>query len=188
MKSGFTAVLLAITLSLGCGGVAGAAPNANSCNAPAKSDFGTKNGTSFLDCYSLGERAFEREEYSKAHFYLFPLAKAGHGAAQRWVGDMTLEGKGALQNYKEAMNWYRLAYQHGFINSGIGKMYERGLGVSKDPVRAYLWYDLSQLSSFGSPDSREQRDRVAAKMTPAQIAEAQAMARKCQASNFKQCD
>ena len=28
----------------------------------------------------------------------------------------------------------------------------------------------------------------AAKMTPAQIAEAQAMARKCQASNFKQCD
>jgi hypothetical protein len=32
------------------------------------------------------------------------------------------------------------------------------------------------------------RNNVAAKMTPAQIAQGQEMARKCQASNFKQCD
>lgn len=105
MNRAITSALLAITLTLGCGGVAVAAPNANTCNAPAKSDFKTEKGTSFLDCYFLGERAFQREEYSKAYFYLFPLAKAGHGAAQRYVGDMTLEGKGALQNYKAAMNW-----------------------------------------------------------------------------------
>ena len=32
------------------------------------------------------------------------------------------------------------------------------------------------------------RNRVAAKLTPAEIAQAQEMARKCEASQFKQCD
>jgi hypothetical protein len=32
------------------------------------------------------------------------------------------------------------------------------------------------------------RDNIAKKMTPAQIEKAQDMARKCQASNFQQCD
>jgi hypothetical protein len=133
-------------------------------------------------------RAFERSEYSSAYFYLSPLAQAGHATAQRYLGDMSLQGRGALQDFKAAMKWYRLASEKGFINSGIGQMYERGLGFPKDLVRAYMWYDLSQLSAVGDSNSREHRNRVAAKMTTAQIAEARAMARKCQASNFKQCD
>lgn len=66
-------------------------------------------------------------------------------------------------------------------------MYANGQGVAQDYVRAHMWFNLGAISG-DSADAASNRDIVAARMTPAQIAEAQAMARKCQASNFKQCD
>jgi hypothetical protein len=65
-----------------------------------------------------------------------------------------------------------------------------GQGVTQDYVRAHMWFNLaaSSLSGEDQKNASTQRENVAAKMAPAQIAEAQAMARKCQASNFKQCD
>ena len=63
----------------------------------------------------------------------------------------------------------------------VAMMYRDGNGVKQDYRRAYMW--LSQTgSSYGSLPNLERA------MTIGQIAEAQAMARKCQASNFKQCD
>jgi hypothetical protein len=49
---------------------------------------------------------------------------------------------------------------------------------------------VSMASSGGNAGKKAADDlgRIAAKMTPQQIAEAQALARECQASNFKQCD
>jgi TPR repeat protein len=53
-------------------------------------------------------------------------------------------------------------------------MYEEGKGVTRDYVQAYMWFKL-----VGPADSvaAKNRDRVAAKMTPTQIAEAQKLAR-----------
>jgi hypothetical protein len=50
-----------------------------------------------------------------------------------------------------------------------------------------MWFNLGAISGENKSASTN-RDIVSKLMTPAQIAEAQAMARKCQASNFKQCD
>jgi hypothetical protein len=58
-------------------------------------------------------------------------------------------------------------------------MYKDGKGVPQDYVRAYMWLNLSTASQPAgfAEFSAKQRDEVASKMTPAQIAEAQKLAR-----------
>jgi uncharacterized protein len=61
-------------------------------------------------------------------------------------------------------------------------MYDEGRGVPQDYVQAHKWYNLA--ASRFPTSAKEFRDRavgnrdaIAAKMTPAQIAEAQKLAR-----------
>jgi hypothetical protein len=49
-----------------------------------------------------------------------------------------------------------------------------------------MWYNLAAVS--GDSDAVKNRDIVAAKMTPQQVAEAQKLARECQARKFTKCD
>ncbi len=63
---------------------------------------------------------------------------------------------------------------------GLGVMYERGQGVRQDYVQAHMWYSLAAARLPPGEDhdrAVEVRDAVAALMTPAQIAEAQKLAR-----------
>ena len=62
----------------------------------------------------------------------------------------------------------------------LGVMYDKGLGVPQDYVQAHMWYNLA--ASRRPPGeyrdiSVKSRDIVAEKMTPAQISEAQKLAR-----------
>ena len=66
-------------------------------------------------------------------------------------------------------------------------MYEYDQGVAQDYARAHMWYNMGEISGDNKTAS-SYRDNVAKKMTAADILKAQDMARKCQASNFKQCD
>lgn len=74
----------------------------------------------------------------------------------------------------------------------LGFMYHDGEGVSKDLVRAYMWFYLAASNyPAGEQDfleAIEARDLTADEMTPAQIAEARAMAQACQAQQYKNCD
>jgi TPR repeat protein len=96
------------------------------------------------------------------------------------------------QDYGEALKWYRLAAQQGdwSAQSNLGSMYSKGQGVIQDYTRADMWYSLAASRSSG--ESRERatrhRDAVATHLSPVQVARAQEMARKCEASNFKNCD
>ena len=49
-----------------------------------------------------------------------------------------------------------------------------------------MWWNLAAVK--GESEAVECRDIVAKLMTPQQIAEAQKLARECQARNFKNCD
>ena len=60
----------------------------------------------------------------------------------------------------------------------LGFMYELGQGVPQDYVQAHKWWNLA--AAKGDADAVKNRDIVAAKMTPAQIAEAQKLAREWQ--------
>lgn len=57
----------------------------------------------------------------------------------------------------------------------LGWMYVQGRGVLQDFVQAHKWYNLS--AAQGEQSAVEARDALAKQMTPAQIAEAQRLAR-----------
>ena len=55
---------------------------------------------------------------------------------------MYAKGRGVPQNYTEAVRWYRLAAEHGFVKamSNLGSMYSKGNGLPKDYALALRWY------------------------------------------------
>jgi TPR repeat protein len=95
------------------------------------------------------------------------------------------------RNPAQAVKLFRLAAKHGEAGAqfSLGSAYERGSGTTQDQVRAYMWYSLAAASgdSYAARFAQD-RDKIASKMTAAQISQARAMAQKCKASNFKSCD
>ena len=57
----------------------------------------------------------------------------------------------------------------------LGRLYAKGLGAPQDFVLAHMWFNLA--ASRGEAAALEERDALAAKMTPAALAEAQKRAR-----------
>ncbi len=124
-----------------------------------------------------GVAAYKRGDYKLAIQELTLLAEQGHGDAQYLLGQMYHGGLGVPLDYAEAALWYRRAAEQG--NPGcqflLGFLYSTGRGVPKDFIQAHFWFSVS--AARGSDASRKSRERVAKKMTPAQIAEAQRLAR-----------
>ena len=136
-------------------------------------------------------------------------AEQGYASAQYNLGVMYDSGQGVMQDYAEAVKWYRLAAQQGDVSAqyNLGVIYNNGQGVLQDYaeavkwyrlaaqqdkgvlqnyVKAHSWYNLS--AANGTATAAENRDGVAKRMTPQQIADAQKLARDCQARQFKGCD
>ena len=64
-------------------------------------------------------------------------------------------------------------------------MYAFGQGVLKDYVYAHMWGNLA--ASNGNEKGGKLRDFVEKEMTPAQIADAQKLARECVRKKYKGC-
>ena len=109
-------------------------------------------------------------------------------AARYMLAKIYLNGKGVTQDYKEAVKWYLLAAEQGSASAqyNLGVMYDNGEGVIQDYVRAHMWFNL--VTSKGSKKGRENREKATKIMTPAQIAEAQKMAREYEKNNCKNCE
>lgn len=80
-------------------------------------------------------------------------------------------------DYAPAMQLYRPLAERGNADAqnNLGFMYDTGQGVPQDNVLAHMWFNLA--AANGNANAAKNRDIVAAKMTPAQIAEAQKLAR-----------
>ncbi len=109
-------------------------------------------------------------------------AKQGHAEAQSNLGVMYERGQGVMRDHAEAVKWFRLAAVQGNAEalSNLGYMYGHGRGVQQDYVLAHIWFTLAA-SRFPPGKDRDKavegRDALAERMTPAQIAEAQRLAR-----------
>ena len=95
---------------------------------------------------------------------------------------MYYEGLGGPQDSAAALKWYRLAAAQGYARAqySLGYMYANGEGVPQDHVQAHKWLTLATITFTDKPERDEAikaRNSVAAQMTPAQIAEAQKLAR-----------
>ena len=114
-----------------------------------------------------------------------------HMGAQYTLGVMYLQGQGVPQDSTEALKRFRLAAVQGHVEAqnNLGLMYAMGQGVPQDYVRAHMWFSLSAAHSIGDEQklAEENRDEVARRMTPDQIAKAQRLSQQCQAQQFKGC-
>jgi uncharacterized protein len=85
--------------------------------------------------------------------------------------------QGVTQDYSAAASWYRKAADQGHseAQNNLGTAYYYGRGVPQDYINSHKWLNLS--AARGNKDAARNRDIVAKKMTPAQITEAQKLAR-----------
>ncbi len=132
--------------------------------------------------FDEGVAAYHRGDYATALSEFRPLAEQGNARAQRALGLMYRKGHGVPQDDAEAFRWDRKAAEQGFASAqrNLGVMYISGQGVTTDFVQAYKWLNIAA-SSFPPGKQRDRtvmvRDNVAKRMTPAQISEAQKLAR-----------
>jgi len=180
--------LAALLLALGLSGTANAGPYEDALAAYGRGDY----ATSLRFMRALGDQGDARAQGTLGVMYKFGRGvPQNHAEAAKWyrlaadqgipsaqwnLGVMYDKGEGVPQNYAEAVKWYRLAADQGLdvAQNNLGVMFERGQGVSQDHVLAHKWFNLA--GAGGDEDGRKNRDRVATKMTPAQIAEAQRLA------------
>lgn len=136
--------------------------------------------------YALGTAYFAGEgvpqDDSKAVKWFGLAAKQGMAHAQRDLGFMYSMGLGVPQDKAKAVQWYRLAAEQGEPHAQyrLAGNYRSGIGVLQDYVQAHMWFNISA-AGFPPGEWRDsavtRRDNLSKQMTPAQIAEAQAMAR-----------
>lgn len=118
------------------------------------------------------------------------LAEQGDAKAQYALGTMYRDGQGVVQNYAEALKWWRSAAELGLLDAklALGNIYAGGSGVEKDNVLAYMWYEIATLQSgddWLGAIAGSNRDAVAARMAPADISKAQRLAREWTAKHGK---
>jgi len=120
--------------------------------------------------------AFDRGDFAAALRLWKPLAEQGDASAQSNLGVMYANGQGVAQDYAAAVTWYRRAAEQGYASAqyNLGLRYAEGQGVPQDYVQAHKWFNLA--AATGNAGAVNNRDIVAAKMAPAQIAEAQRLA------------
>ena len=122
------------------------------------------------------------QDYAKAVEWYRKAAEQGYADAQYNLGVMYDHGRGVPQDDAEAVGWYRKAAEQGYAKAqfNLGNMYILGLGVPLDYAQAHMWYNLAT-SRYPPGEDRDRvvknRDIIAKMMTPAQISEAQKLAR-----------
>ena len=126
--------------------------------------------------------AYYRGDYATALREWRPLAEQGNAEAQFNLGVMYSNGYGVPQDDAEAARWYRKAAEQGVAEAQflLGFMYRDGHGVPQDYAQAHKWYNLAAFRfPPGEDHDRAVKDSniVGICMTPAQISEAQKLAR-----------
>ena len=121
--------------------------------------------------YSRGEGVpLDKTEAKK---WYRKAAEQGEVSDQYSLGEIYHSEK----KYPEAAMWWRRAAEQGDDDAQyhLGLLYYNGQGVPQDFVLAHMWLNLS--ASQSNESATKNRDLTASKMTPAQIAEAQKLAR-----------
>ena len=129
--------------------------------------------------------AYKRRDYAAAIRLCRAPAEKGSKWCQTMLAASFSQGVGVPQNHAEALKWYRMAAAQGdaAAQNSLGGLYASGKGVPQDYVQAHKWYSLAAASDAEDKDREifmKNRNTLAAKMTPAQIADARKLAREWQ--------
>jgi TPR repeat protein len=189
MKRYFNAIVAAVMLVLSFAAPVIAGPLEDSAAAYVRGDYATalRLLRSLADQgYALAQnnlgamyaqgRGVPQDHAEASKWYRF-AADQGYAVAQTNLGVAYAEGRGVRQNDAEALKWFRKAADqgHGQAQNSLGIMYAEGRSVPQDFVSAHMWFNLA--AAQGEKNAAEYREKVAEGMIPAQIAEAQKLAR-----------
>ena len=118
------------------------------------------------------------QNYLEAKDWFKKAADQGHAGAQVNLGTLYSLGRGAPYSDRMALFWFQKAAEqrNALAFAKLGMMYERGRAVPQNLIEAHMWYNLSV--AYGEKRAAESREAVATQMTPGQIAEAEARAKK----------
>jgi TPR repeat protein len=144
-----------------------------------------------LEAQSLEERmrtaagAYERKDYATAVAIWRPLAAQGNAEAETLLGAMYWSGEGVPRNHAEAAKLYLRAAEQGYARAqnDIGFMYGFGEGTPpRNDVQAYKWISLAIMHYTAKNQDRldqaiQDRATLKARMSAAQIAEAERLVR-----------
>jgi TPR repeat protein len=126
------------------------------------------------------------QDYVESVRWFRLAADQGFADAQRLLGSAYYFGEGVPQDHAQTVTWYRKAAEQGDADAqfNLGMMYADGRGVLQDYVEAHKWRNLaaSRASAENQKQYAETRDALATLMTPAQLADAQKLAREWQAA------
>ena len=91
-------------------------------------------------CYSAAGQS-DQGEKNGSELSLKERAEKGDSEAQNEMG----LAENDAHHYAEAFKWFHLAAKQGLAKAqlSVGYVYEKGLGVKKDPVEAVHWYAIS---------------------------------------------
>jgi uncharacterized protein len=138
--------------------------------------------------YEKATRHYKPDDVAAALRQLKPLAEYGDADAQFKLGSLYYQGWGVPQDYREAATWLRKAAEQNnvFAQVTLGIAYSEGLKtgiveIEKDYPQALMWFIFA--TAQGDLEALELRDSLATKMTPAQISEAQKLAREFKPQN-----
>ena len=114
-------------------------------------------------------------------------AEQGDASAQVSLGAMYADGRGVPQDGAAAVAWYCRAAEQGNASAqvSLGALYsDGGSGVPHNLVEGHTWFNLaaSRLTGEQREEAVTARDRVAERLTPADLSEAQHRAREWNAA------
>ena len=101
---------------------------------------------------------------------------------------MGVPSQGGLGDHADAaVTWYRKAAEQDYakVEYALGLTYSNGRGVPQDNIEAHMWLNLATSRFTGEQRERTvaARDVVAARMTSADLSEAQRLAREWPAAH-----
>lgn len=119
---------------------------------------------------------------------LMPFAEQGIARAQTGVANAYLAIR--CNDPTQSLRWMRLAAEQSdpYALGMMSEAYKQGAGVRRDAVQSYMWHILyleraSRVGALETPEQSLARARRELRMTPAQVAEAQRLAREWDAAH-----
>jgi len=127
------------------------------------------------------------KDHGEAAKWFIKSAEQGFATAQFHLGFMYDGGIGVAKDRTDAIKWWIKAAEQNNANAQrqLGSCYQFGRGAEQDYLEAYAWYNLAAEKLSTAADNR---DELEIKLSSQQIADAQKLARDCQARQFKGCE
>ena len=121
------------------------------------------------------------QDFAEARELFMKSAAQNNLDAENYMGILYFFGRGVAKDETEAARWFRRAagHGHGMGQLNLARAYANGTGVATDSMLAYFWFNLAAARLVGPQQTQatQGRDAAAARLGPAELERAQAVAR-----------